>query len=391
MAGREIIASLATKGGKAMQRELEKTRLYQEALRRIEEMLAPYEGAEPKVPQHVFPRTSTAKMETDPAIAAAIGSRDVTDKMLAAMERGRPLKGWYNMEPLRLLWGDISGSPEIGTQRFNRFQDYMGSTSPVSDVDLNVGNASRWSSYDINKSMPPEQLTTIPHPTKPGKFKEKLDPKPPAGYGSTGQINQFKMSMPLLRGDVSELDPIDYLKTSRYTGDLKGNLANLPVDRHAVRGPLMLHGDPAGLSTSVKLGEGIPTFNAQERFAEMLRNNEVTNPADVPVTWWKDVPKNARDYYLMEDYYKMLSDQLGVQPGEGQPMAWVGNAGMTGVESDPSMTAMQLFNRRAANQAVKRNVDPRDLLTRVMTGQGHLGLAGAGLAGSQFLPGGENR
>jgi hypothetical protein len=391
MAGREVLAGLATKGGKAMQRELEKTRLYQEALRRIEEMLAPYEGAMPKVEQRVFPRvTPGPKMESDAAIQAAIGDKGVMDKMLAGMERGRPLMNWYNMEPLRLLWNDISG-PEIGTQRFNRMQDYMGSTSPVSDVDLNVGNATRWNSYDINQTPPAESLTTIANPKKPGKFKEKLDPKPPTGYGSTGQIPQYKMSMPLLSGEISELDPLKHLKTSRYTGDLKGNWANLPVDRHGVRAPLMLYGDPAGLSTSVKLSEDTPSFNAQERFAEMLRNNEVTSPADVPVTWWKDAPKNARDYYLMEDYYKMLSDQMGVQPGQGQPMAWVGHAGLTGVESDPSMTAMQLFNRRAANQSVKRNIDPRDLLTQVLTGRSHLGLAGAGLVGSQFLPGGENR
>ena len=55
------------------------------------------------------------------------------------------------------------------------------------------------------------------------------------------------------------------------------------------------------------------------------------------------------------------------------------------------MTAQQLFNSRVASQAVKRNMDPRDILTRMMTGQGYLGLGGAALLGDQFLPGGDER
>jgi len=379
MAGREILAGLATKGGKAMQRELENTRLYQEALRHIEEMMAPYEGAKPNVPQEVFPRVATGKQKIDPVVAKAIGDKDVLDQMLAGMERGRHLSGWYNMEPLRLLWGDISG-PDVGTHRFNRFQDYMGPTSILSKVDPNIGNASRWTSYDINRTVPPERLNNEG---------TKLITKPPAGYGGAGQINQYKVAMPMLETGKS-LDPFDYLKTSRYSGALKGNVANLPVDRHAVRAPLMLLGDPEGLATSVKLEKGAKAFNAQERFGEPGMTYD--DVKDVPVTWWKDVPKNAAEYYAMEDYYKMLANEMGLAPAEAQAAGWVGNAGMTGVETDPTLTAMDLFKRRVAGQAVQRKRDPRDILTDFMTGAGHLGVAGVGLGlGSSLLPGGENR
>jgi hypothetical protein len=283
------------------------------------------------------------------------------------------------MEPLRLLWGDISGK-DVGTQRFNRFQDFMGPTSMMTKVDPNIGNASRWTSYDINRTVPPERLDNE------GK---KFITKPPKGYGGPAQLGQYKVAMPMLESG-QPLDPIDYPKTSRYGGALKGNLANLPVDVHGVRAPLMLLGDPEGLATSVKLDKGSKAFNAQERFAELAKT-EGMDLADVPNTWWKDVPKNNAEYYALEDFYKMLANEAGVRPAEGQPMSWIGHAGMTGVESDPSLTAQQLFNRRVAGQAVKRNEDPRDILTEFMTGGGHLGLAGAGLVGSQFLPGGDRR
>lgn len=376
------MANLVTKGGKALIRELENQRIFNEALARVEEMFAPYAGAKPKKSvSKVFSRGPTGKQQVDPVVERAIGDPGVTEKMLAAMERGRPLKDWYNMEPLRLLWGDISGG-DVGTNRFNRFQDYMGPTSILSKVDPNIGNASRWNYYDMNQLPPEEQLTSV---MVKGKPKEKLDPPPPPGYGGAGQINQFKIANEMLTSGQPQ-DPLDYLKTARYSGALKGNLANLPVDRHAVRAPLMLLGDPEGLSTSVKLGKGVPTFNAQERFAE-----EGGNIADLPVTWWKDVPKNSAEYYAMEDYYKMLSAEAGLQPAQGQATGWVGNAGLTGVDTDPSKTAMDLFNTRVANQAIARGEDPRDTLTKFLAGQGYLGLGGAGLVGSQFLPGGNQR
>lgn len=369
------MANVAGKITKAMREQ----QLFDEALRIVEEMFAPYAGAKPKKAlSKTFTRAPTGKQTVDPVIERAIGSKGVTEKMLAGMERGMPLKDWYNMEPTRLLWGDISGSPVTGDQAFNRFQDYMGPTSILSKVDPNIGNASRWTYYDMNQLPPAEQLTTI-------MGKEKLNPPPPAGYGGAGQINQFKIANEMLQSGATQ-DPEEYLKTARYSGALKGNLANAPMDRHAIRAPLMLLGDPEGLATSVKLGKGIPTFNAQKRFAE-----EGGNIADLPPTWWKDVPRNSAEYYALEDYYKMLSNEMGLRPAQGQATGWVGHAGLTGVESDPSKTAQDLFNARVASQAVERNMDPRDVLTRFMTGQGHLGIAGAGLVGSQFLPGGDER
>src|SRR4029450_8793747 len=142
-----------------------------------------------------------------------------------------------------------------------------------------------------------------------------------------------------------------------------------------------------GLATSVKLSKDTPAFNAQQRFAE--QGGELS---DLPVTWGKDVPKNAATYYAMEDYYKQLAAELGLQPAEGQAAGWVGNAPLTGVKSDPSLTAQQLFQRRVANQAIKRDMDPRDVLAMLMKGGGYLSLGGIGLgAASEFMPGQEQQ
>ena len=148
-----------------------------------------------------------------------------------------------------------------------------------------------------------------------------------------------------------------------------------------MRAPLMHLGDPEGLATSVKLAKEAKAFNAQKRFAE-----EGGELSDLPVSWWKDVPKNAADYYAMEDYYKALAAELGIEAAPGQASSWVGNAGLTGVKSDPTMTAQDLFNKRVATQSLKRDIDPRDLLTQLMSGTGHLALGGVALGGaSQFF------
>jgi hypothetical protein len=327
------------------------------ATARVQESFAPYEGAKPNVPQQVFPRADTSRQGIDPVIQRAIADPAVKEKMMEAIERGKPLADWYNMEPTRLLWGDISGSQATGTHRFNRMQDFMGPTSAQSPVLLNIGNASRWQYHDTTGTPPTEKLDAT------GK---KFETPPPEGYGSKGQVGQYKMSMPLLQSGQPQ-DPIDYLKTARYGGALKGNIANLPVDAHAMRAPLMHLGDPEGLATSVKLDKDSPAFNAQKKFAE--EGGEIS---DLPVTWWKDVPRNAADYYAMEDYYKMLAAESGLEPARGQAASWVGNADLTKVKSNPSMTAQQLFQLRVALQALKQNMDPRDLLIKLMSGKGHV-------------------
>jgi hypothetical protein len=327
------------------------------ATARVEEAFKPYEGAKPSVPQEVFPRADVSRQKVDPVIQRAITDPVVKEKMLEAIARGVPLADWYNMEQTRLMWGDVLGNQAAGTHRFNRMQDFMGPTSAQSPVDLNIGNASRWQYHDTTGTLPAETLDATGN---------KFATPPPAGYGSKGQVGQFKMAMPLLQSGQPQ-DPIDYLKTSRYGGDLKGNIANVPIDAHGMRAPLMHLGDPQGLATSVKLNKDEPAFNAQNRFAE-----QGGNLSDVPVTWWKDVPRNAADYYAMEDYYKMLAAESGLAPAQGQAASWVGNAGLTKVKSDPSMTAQQLFNRRVATQALKRNIDPRDLLIKLMSGAGHV-------------------
>ena len=366
------LTSKAIKESKGAQRIRQELERFDAAMARINEAFAPYEGATPNVPQRIFPRVDVSKQAIDPVFLRAIEDPIVKEKMIEAMQRGEPLAGWYNMEPTRLMWGDVLGNQAEGTRRFNRMQDFMGPTSMQSPVSLNIGNATRWGYYDTTGQLPPETLDATGN---------KFATPPPAGYGSKGQIGQFKASMPILESGQPQ-DPLEYLKTSRYGGALQGNLANLPIDAHATRGPLMLLGDPEGLATSVKLEKGAKAFNAQQRFAE--QGGELS---DLPVTWWKDVPKNAASYYAMEDYYKMLAAELGLQPAEGQAASWVGNAGLTGVKSDPNMTAQQLFNQRVAKIAIDRNMDPRDVLTMLMKGGGYLSLGGVGLgAASEFMP-----
>ena len=62
----------------------------------------------------------------------------------------------------------------------------------------------------------------------------------------------------------------------------------------------------------------------------------------------------------MEQYYKGLSSELGLTPGQGQASGWVGNGQLTGLKSDDAATWLQLWQNRINNTAMRMGKTPQE-------------------------------
>jgi hypothetical protein len=77
-------------------------------------------------------------------------------------------------------------------------------------------------------------------------------------------------------------------------------------------------------------------------------------------TYWTDMPA-ANEYAAMEDYYQGLAKDAGMAPGQGQASGWVGNADLTGLETDPTKTWLDMFQDRIKNTAYRTGNDPKQV------------------------------
>src|SRR5262245_12306388 len=121
-------------------------------------------GVERFVPKKVPART-----------ADLMQNQEVYDKFVQGMERGLPVKDWYETGPLAKSFTDEFGA-DVGRARFNQFIDAVAATSPRSDVGTNVRNAS----YYYGKAQPFPGQNSIPSISD-------LPPKNPAPYGHLAQ------------------------------------------------------------------------------------------------------------------------------------------------------------------------------------------------------------
>jgi hypothetical protein len=87
-------------------------------------------------------------------------------------------------------------------------------------------------------------------------------------------------------------------------------------------------------------------------------------------TYWLSAPPDAAYGYAAKPYEK-AADKFGLSPGQSQAAAWYGNADMTGVKTEPK-TFNELFEQRLRSNATAMNMDPEELLRRVINGEEHL-------------------
>jgi hypothetical protein len=292
----------------------------------------------PPVPQVELQRYEPIKGPSQ-RVADLIANQSVRDKMLASIKRGAPVgMSWHNAQPAIQGAIDALGSEEAGRAAFKRLMDYNAATSSLNSVPTNIREASYY--YYREPEGPVEVGSSPPDPYHGGL----------ANQGHQKAVNQ------ILAGTW---DTGDLAKTPSYGANLEGNLQPVAVDRHAIRAPAMLAEDPRFLQTQIDLpkGEGGGKYRPQDEFnaGRLSMEDALKKP-----TYWTDMPAD-NEYAALEDYYQGLSKEAGMAPGQGQASGWVGNAELTGVETDPRKTWLDMFQDRIKNTAYRMGKDPKDV------------------------------
>lgn len=292
-----------------------------------------------------------------------MANQEVYDKFMQGMERGLPVKDWYETAPLlKSFQGEFGG--DIGRARFNQFIDAVAATSPRSDVGTNVRNAS----YYYGKAQPFPGRNSIPSIAD-------LPEKNPFPYGHLAQnlhrMNAEKMVFPGGTG----LDFKENAKPIAFAANLKGDPNVVTVDTHAFRAPNILSGDPRFLERSFMSEKGAKPRNIQDELAmgELTQEDVLGRGA-----YWSSKPRPT-EYAAYEDLYRRGAADLGITPREAQAASWVGHGPTTGLESAPK-SFMDFMEERILKTAQERNMDPQDVWKKAMRGSMPLlGGAGAGV------------
>jgi hypothetical protein len=327
-------------------------------------------AAVPNVPQVELPRYEPPKGLT-PRVADLVANAAVRQRMLDSIQQGKDVgMSWHNTQPAIQDAIDALGSEQAGRDAFKRFIDYNAATSALNKVPTNLREASYYYYRDKNAMGPVAVNATPPDPYHGGMANKGHTLATNAVLGGTwGQ------------GDVS--------KTPSYGANLEGNLTPIAMDRHAVRAPAMMSEDPRWLQTQIDMPDK-SKFRPQDEYA--AGNLTMEDALKRPV-YWEDMPKTA-EYAPLEDYYQSLAKDAGMAPGQAQASGWVGNAKLTGVDTDPTKTFLDMYQDRIKNTAYRMGKSPEDVVRGFWQGQHPLlsvgaPAAAAGAAAVPMLQGGQ--
>ena len=299
----------------------------------------------PKVKQFDLPRNVPAR-GVPPRVSDLMSNKDVFDKAMAVIHKGRQLGGerWYNADPLRLAFMKENG-PEKGDQMFRKYMDFVAATSPRSEVGANVRNASYYFSRHASGHGLPD-----------------VGDKNPQPYGHLAQ-RLHQMNAHRVAGEG--WDPLNNPKPASFAQNLMGNQAPATVDTHAFRLPAVLSRDPRFLETSFQSSPDKPKQNIQK----MVESGELS-PEDAAkrAAYWQAMPKE-NEYGAMEQYYKRLARESGITPAQAQAAAWVGGGHITGLASDESKPFMGFMQDRIMKTAGDTNMEPKDVLQKFVRGE----------------------
>jgi len=304
---------------------------------------------------------------------------DVFDKMVEGVERGLPVKDWYEMGPAYKSFVDTFGKDE-GDRRFKMFTDALAATSPRSDVGTNIRNAT----YYYGQAL-----------TRPGQNSLPTFPdKPPFPYGHLAQnLHKMNAEKTLLPGGAG-FDYKDNAKPGSFAANFRGDPNVVTVDTHAFRAPAILGQDPRFLERSFLNEKGATPRNIENEYGQGMHTMEelAGRPGDFanyPArgAFWQSKPK-VTEYAAYEDYYRKIAQELGITPAEAQAAGWVGHGPMTGLASAPK-SAMDFIEERVLKTARERNMSPKDVWNDAITGKAPLlqigGAAAVGGAGASIL------
>jgi hypothetical protein len=294
---------------------------------------------------------------------------DVYDKMVAGVERGVPVKDWYETGPLRKSFEDQLGT-EAGLGKFDQFIDSVAATSPRSDVGTNVRNASFY--YGKAQPTPGNPIPSI----------ADLGEKNPAPYGHLAQnLHRMNAEKSVFPGGAG-LDFKANAKPISFAANLKGDPSVATIDTHAFRAPAMAGADPRFLERSFMNEKGVEPRNIMEEHAAgKVGMDEALGRG----AFWQSKPLPT-EYAAFEDHYKKIGQELGLTPAETQAAGWVGHGQTTGLESAPK-SFMDFVEERILKTARERGMDPKDVWKMAVSGKMPLLSAGAAAGGAAALQG----
>jgi hypothetical protein len=341
----------------------------------------------------------------------------VRQSMISDIRAGEKLGGneWYNTEELRDWFVKELGEPE-GDRQWREFMDLMGTTSPGSNVDANLGNASavRQRLYD-NRPMPGSNQTyreavqgveTLEDAKQFAQTRQK-------GYGHKTQNLQELGTARYMRGEwdgkpepgvsAGQGSWLDQPKPKGFSNSLKGNSRNIAADLHFTRYMAMASQHPDWLNTTTDVsadfrdrvlsqypdagqyfstktvnGKEVPTFNPAK--AVKAGSVPLEAIAEYPSIW--AAKPNDNEYGAFEDYIAEIGKELDMTPAQVQANLWMGAAKRTGVDDASQGTFMELLRKRADKRGAKEGISREQVLRRFVREKGLLALPAAVAAGA---------
>lgn len=247
------------------------------------------------------------------------------------------------------------------TSFMRRFASYFGGTSPRTQTEPNLLNASMLQ-YRAAQGLP-------------------LD-KPVLGLAGNDAMNDIGYPMiggmhPGLASRLYEDPTGNFLtnpKPSSFAFNTEGNLLGVTADTHAIRGALS--------AFDAKYPGQIPRqwFKNDSFYNQYKSEGFSSLPLDSAID---DSLKSATksgvgaqvEYGPMADVYIKAAEKLGLSPAEAQALGWFGQGAETGLRSE-SKTIVQLLNDRINITAQSLGL-PQDVVAQLYF-QGRIPLMGVG-------------
>lgn len=255
--------------------------------------------------------------------------RDVFNPNVERALRETPeARGWYNMR--QMLEAMRNEMPD-GEEQFNLLMGFHGPTSVGTKVPDNIRQAGYLWQENLAGRLRPALESGEPLVL-------------PEGFANRRQSTVNSGIMRILRDGW--LDPITTPKTFRYTKNLAGMGAGIPLDMHVGR-QIGLQGFLKDAEGNLVPGRGFPepSYNTTRRIASSPTNTH---------------------YATIEDMLLRHAKRMDISPDEYMALGWVGGARQTGVAD--TRTPLQIYNQKFRDAAAREGITPVEALQRFLAG-----------------------
>lgn len=330
--------------------------------------------------------------------------------MMADIDRGIELGGndWYNTEELRDWFKHYLGD-DRGDEEWRGFMSLVGSTSPNSKVDPNIGNAS---AVRNRMATSPEyvdalsQVQGLADANPLGRTRQK-------GYGHKAQGLQELVTARQLQGawegmpepgmPASKGSWAQNPKPKGFTNSLLGNQRNIAADLHFTRYMAMASKHPDWLENTADVSNEFaealmarnPASKKYFKFRDTGKKGEqyVFSPkkavksgdvgldeiAEYPSIWASK--PNDNEYGAFEDFIAQIGKERGMTPAQVQAALWMGAADRTGVDEGSQKIFMDVLRDRADRRAAATKRTREEVIRDFIVNKGLLAVPAAGAVG----------